>query len=78
MSKINVTSPTAGTVWKIEMNAGDKIEEDDVIMILEAMKMEIPISADVSGTLSEILASEKDQINEDQIVAVIETGGNGS
>ena len=45
-----VLSEVTGTVWKVEMSVGDTVEEGDVIMILESMKMEIPIEAPESGT----------------------------
>jgi biotin carboxyl carrier protein len=78
MARINVLSPTAGTVWKIEMKPGDKIGEDDSIMILEAMKMEIPVTSESIGTLVEILVAEADPVSEDQVVAVIETEARGA
>ena len=51
---------------------GDHVEDEDVLMILESMKMEIPIEATCAGTLIEIKVSEKDSVEEDQIVAIIE------
>lgn len=73
MARANILSPTAGSVWKIEMKLGDRVEEDDPIMILESMKMEIPVMSDAPGTLIEILVSVSDSVNEDQVVAMIET-----
>ena len=67
-----IKAPLTGTVWKIETNVGDALDEDDVIMILESMKMEIPIEAPVDGTLLEIRVKEGDSIQEDQILAVME------
>ena len=69
----NVESEVTGNVWKIEVKEGDVVEEEDVIMILESMKMEIPVEAPCAGKISKILVSEKDPVKEDQIVAVIET-----
>lgn len=71
MSKIEVESPVTGTVWKVERKAGDSVEEGDVIMILESMKMEIPIEAPGAGVIAE-LAAEGDSVDEDQILCVIE------
>lgn len=73
MATQNVESEVTGNVWKIEVKEGDVVEEEDVIMILESMKMEIPVEAPCAGKISQILVSEKDQVKEDQVVAVIET-----
>ena len=72
MATQNVESEVTGNVWKIEVKEGDVVEEEDVIMILESMKMEIPIEAPCAGKISKILVSEKDPVKEDQVVAVIE------
>ena len=73
MAKIEVNSEVTGNVWKVQAKVGDVLGEEDVIMILESMKMEIPIEAPVAGKLIEILVVEKDSVNEDQVVAIIET-----
>lgn len=73
MAKIQVESEVTGNVWKIQAKVGDELGEEDVIMILESMKMEIPIEAPAAGKLIELLVSEEDSVNEDQVVAVIET-----
>lgn len=71
MSKIDVTSPVTGTVWKIEKQEGDSVSEGDVIMILESMKMEIPVESPKSGTLISVLVQESISIDEDQILCVV-------
>ena len=73
MAKIEIESEVSGNVWKIEKQVGDILNQDDVIMILESMKMEIPIEAPETGLLIEIKVNVDDQVEEDQIVAVIET-----
>lgn len=73
MAKTAVESECTGNVWKISVKPGDKVEADDVLLILESMKMEIPIEAPCAGTVSEILVEEKDAVEEDQVVAIIET-----
>lgn len=73
MAKIEIESEVSGNVWKIEKQVGDVLNQDDVIMILESMKMEIPIEAPETGLLIEIKVNADDQVEEDQIVAVIET-----
>jgi len=72
MAKIEVTSEVTGNVWKIQAKVGDVLSEEDVIMILESMKMEIPVEAPVGGKLVELLVAEEDSVDEDQVVAVIE------
>ncbi|HKI75162.1 MAG TPA: acetyl-CoA carboxylase biotin carboxyl carrier protein subunit [Pseudomonadales bacterium] len=72
MASQNVESEVTGNVWKIEVSEGDTVEEEDVIMILESMKMEIPIEAPCAGKVSRILVKEKDQVTEDQVVAIID------
>ena len=73
MAKIEVTSEVTGNVWKVQANVGDVLAEDDVIMILESMKMEIPVEAPIAGKLVELSGAEEDSVDEDQVVAVIET-----
>ena len=72
MAKIEVTSEVAGNVWKVQAKVGAVLAEEDVIMILESMKMEIPVEAPVAGKLVELLVAEEEGVDEDQVVAVIE------
>ncbi len=72
MAQVEVKSEITGKVWKIEAKAGDQLEEDDPILILESMKMEIPIMAPADGTLVEILVAEEDPIEEGQAVALFD------
>lgn len=73
MARIEIESEVSGNVWKVEKSVGDQVTTDEVIMILESMKMEIPVEAPESGTLIELKVAPNDQVEEDQIVAVIET-----
>lgn len=72
MAEIKVKSEISGKVWQIEAEVGQKLEEEDPIVILESMKMEIPVMAPAAGTLKEILVAEGDSVAEDQVVAVME------
>jgi len=65
-------SEVTGNVWKLLFEVGATVAAGDVIMILESMKMEIPVEAPVSGVLSEILVATQEQVQEEQVVAVIE------
>ena len=66
-----VEAQIAGNLWKLEKAVGDKVETDDVIMIIESMKMEIPVEAPCDGTISEIRVAEGDSIEEGMILAMI-------
>ena len=66
---IDIKAHITGTLWKITAQVGDELDEEDVVMILESMKMEMPIEAPVDGTLTEILVKENDSIQEGQVVA---------
>jgi acetyl-CoA carboxylase biotin carboxyl carrier protein len=66
-----VEAQIAGNLWKIEKAVGDAVETDDVIMIIESMKMEIPVEAPCDGTISEIRVAEGDSIEEGTILAMI-------
>ena len=67
----NVTAHITGTVWKIEKQPGDEVAEGDVIVILESMKMEMPIEAPAPGTISAITVKEGEPVDEGAVVAVI-------
>jgi acetyl-CoA carboxylase biotin carboxyl carrier protein len=68
-----VKSEMTGKVWKIVANVGTKVSEGDEIMILESMKMEIPVMATADGTVKELLVGEGDEVVEDQDIAVLES-----
>jgi len=72
MAVVNVKSEIAGNVWKIQTKPGDRIEVDGEIMILESMKMEIPVLSPRSGSIKEIKVSEGDAIGEGQLVAILD------
>tara|TARA_A200000113_G_C8840081_1_gene346574 strand:+ start:1164 stop:1388 length:225 start_codon:yes stop_codon:yes gene_type:complete len=73
MELFNVVSETAGTIFRIERNSGDTVDEGDVILILESMKMEIEILAEKKGVIKNILVEEGDLVQEGQHLADIET-----
>ena len=72
MADTTVESEIPGKVFKIEAPVGTKVEEDDPIIILESMKMEIPIGAPRAGVVKEILVAEGDPVEEGDEVAIIE------
>ena len=67
-----VKAELVGNLWKIVTEVGQAVEEDDTLMILESMKMEIPITSPITGTITEILVKEGDVVQEGQTVAVVE------
>ncbi len=68
---IELEAQIAGNLWKIEKVVGDAVQAEDVIMIIESMKMEIPVEAPCEGTLSEIRVNEGDNVEEGFVLAVI-------
>jgi biotin carboxyl carrier protein len=67
-----VTSPMVGKILKIEKQVGDSIDEDEVLLVMEAMKMEIPVVAPTSGVLRDIKVSPGQAVEADQLLAEIE------
>ena len=61
-----------GTVWKIEVGVGDTVEEGDTVVILESMKMEMPVEAEDPGVVKEILCEEGQAVNEGDTLVVLE------
>ena len=72
MARHDVESEVTGNVWKVLLEPGAGVAEGDVIMILESMKMEIPVESPVDGTVAEVLVSPEDQVEEDQLLAVVD------
>jgi acetyl-CoA carboxylase biotin carboxyl carrier protein len=69
---LKVVTEVAGKVWKIEARPGAQLAADDVILIVESMKMEIPVVAPRAGKLAEICVKEGDALNEGDVVAVLQ------
>ncbi len=68
----DVEAHITGTVWKIECEVGDSIEEGDTVAILESMKMEMPVEAEDSGKVKEILCEEGQAVNEGDTLVILE------
>ncbi|MFB6262806.1 MAG: acetyl-CoA carboxylase biotin carboxyl carrier protein subunit [Bradymonadaceae bacterium] len=68
----DVEAHITGTVWQIEVEEGDEVEEGEDLIILESMKMEMPIESPADGTVAEILVEEDDPVDEEQVVARLE------
>ena len=69
---MEVRSQIKAIVWKVLKETGDTVKIDDEIIILESMKMEIPISSEVNGKIKSIEVSEGDEVDEGQLVAILE------
>jgi acetyl-CoA carboxylase biotin carboxyl carrier protein len=68
----NVEAHITGTVWKVEVSVGDAVEEGDTVVILESMKMEMPVEAEDEGTVKEVLVQEGQSVSEGDPLVVLE------
>lgn len=68
---MKVLSEVTGTVWKVEVAVGQSVTEGDTLLIVESMKMEIPVTAPMAGVVQEIRIAEGDAVQEDQTVVVL-------
>lgn len=71
MPQTRLQSDVTGTVWKIEVREGDAVTDEQTLLILESMKMEIPVSAPHAGTVLQLLVKEGEAVAEGQDVVVI-------
>lgn len=71
MASIKIRTEVTGSVWKIEAQVGQKLAAGATIMILESMKMEIPVIAEDGGTLVELHVAEGESVDEGQVVATL-------
>jgi len=67
-----VLAPLAGTIWSVLVEVGAKVEEDDDLLVIEALKMENPVCAPCGGTVSEIRVKKGDKVAEDAVLIVLE------
>jgi acetyl-CoA carboxylase biotin carboxyl carrier protein len=67
-----VTAPMGGKIIDVKVKAGDKVSENDEVVILEAMKMELPVVAGVSGTVKEVKCKQGDAVEADAVLIVLE------
>lgn len=68
----NVEAPLAGNIWEVLVNVGDSVEEDDELVIIEALKMENPVYAPSDGTVKEVKVAKGDVVEEDDVLIVLE------
>ena len=66
-----VRCEVSGSVWKIEVIVGQQVQEGDTLLVVESMKMEIPVTAESAGTVTEILVAEGEAVVDDQVIIVL-------
>tara|TARA_Y200000002_G_scaffold288511_1_gene242657 strand:- start:410 stop:619 length:210 start_codon:yes stop_codon:yes gene_type:complete len=69
---MKIKTEIQAVIWKINVEIGQKVHIDDVVVILESMKMEIPIESKYKGVVKDILIKEGDNVNEDQEIIILE------
>ena len=69
---VEVRAEMTANVWQVRTEVGAGVAEGDVLLILESMKMEIPVTAPVAGTVSEVRVAAEDTVKEGDVIAVIE------
>ncbi|TDK26329.1 acetyl-CoA carboxylase biotin carboxyl carrier protein subunit [Luteimonas aestuarii] len=74
MALIELTAPTTGVVWKIPKAVGERAAAGDAIVLIESMKMEIPVTAPGEGRVVAVLVHEEELVSEGQVVARLDTG----
>ena len=70
--RIRIETEVAGKVWKIEAAVGQSVAAEDTLILIESMKMEIPVAAPRAGTVIEILVAEGDAVAEGQVVVLLD------
>jgi acetyl-CoA carboxylase biotin carboxyl carrier protein len=73
MSSIEVESDVQGSVWKVEVAVGDRVSAGDVLVVLESMKMEIPVEAPAAGVVTELMVAPEQAVEEGEVIAVLES-----
>lgn len=74
MAMIPIVSETVGTVWKLKVEVGDRVDAGDTLLIIESMKMEIPVLSPVSGEVSDIVAGEGEAVGMGQTLVTLDEG----
>lgn len=74
MADIKIYSEVTGSVWKLLKKPGEQVSEGDEIMLIESMKMEIPVVSEEAGTIGDLLVAEGDPVQDGQVVATVTAG----
>jgi acetyl-CoA carboxylase biotin carboxyl carrier protein len=67
----NIEAHITGTVWKVEVEVGNQVDEGDTVVILESMKMEMPVETEDPGTVTEIRCEEGQSVQEGDVLVVL-------
>ena len=67
-----IRSEVSGSVWKVEVTVGQQVNEGDTLVVVESMKMEIPVMSNQTGHLVELRVREGDAVEDGQVVAIVE------
>jgi acetyl-CoA carboxylase biotin carboxyl carrier protein len=73
MASININAEISGSIWKILVKTGDRVQAGDTLIIIESMKMEIPVEAPEDGIVELLHVKETDTIEEDQLLVTIQS-----
>jgi acetyl-CoA carboxylase biotin carboxyl carrier protein len=68
----DIEAHITGTVWKVEVSVGQEVEEGDTVVVLESMKMEMPVEAEDEGKVAEIRCQEGQSVSEGEVLVVLE------
>jgi acetyl-CoA carboxylase biotin carboxyl carrier protein len=68
----DIEAHITGTVWKVEVSLGQEVDEGDTVVILESMKMEMPVEAEEDGKVAEIRCEEGQSVSEGDVLVVLE------
>jgi biotin carboxyl carrier protein len=66
-----IRSEVSGSVWKVEVTVGQQVNEGDTLVVVESMKMEIPVTAPSAGTVTDILVAEGEAVVDDQVILIL-------
>ena len=72
MTVIDIKSPMVASIFEVLVSAGDKIEAEQELIILESMKMEVPVSSETAGTVREVLVEPSTSVSEGDVLLRIE------
>ena len=73
MAQLEIESEVQGNVWKVLVSEGDRVTSGQVLMIIESMKMEIPVEAPADGQVVAMKVAEEQPVEEDQLLAVLDS-----
>jgi biotin carboxyl carrier protein len=66
-----IRSEVSGSVWKVEVTVGQQVNEGDTLVVVESMKMEIPVTSPSAGTVTDILVAEGESVVDEQVILVM-------